>query len=449
MKRLIFAAAAALLASAGLALAQSSPGLVFGQVPTAGQWNSYFAAKQDVLGYTAVNRAGDTMTGKLTTFASQPARAGFSLPQGTAPTTPSNGDVWTTSAGLFVRINGTTVGPLLGGGGNVTGPGSATDEALARYDGTTGKLLQNSTVTISDAGVVAPTANDGGVLGAATLGWGDLFGATGFTWNIGNGNWLATHSSGVMTVTTGDLRMGTAGTNSASVVTVGGTQTLTGKTLTTPVISSISNSGTLTLPASTDTLVGRNTADTLTNKTLTTPTITLKQSAGPTPTVSGDIQWDTAANALVIGNGGGQTTIAAAITTSFVAYTPTFTGFGTVTGIDIWSRRVGDSLEIRGRFTCGTSTAVEARMTLGFNGVNGGLTINATKVSANQLSGYWTRSTATAIAPSIVAQTGTVGYITFGFQDGTAGGLTTQNGNNLCTSPNAISLTAEVPITGW
>lgn len=50
------------------------------------------------------------------------------------------------------------------------------------------------------------------------------------------------------------------------------TQTLTNKTLTAPVIATISNTGTLTLPTSTDTLVGRATTDTLTNKTLTTPT---------------------------------------------------------------------------------------------------------------------------------------------------------------------------------
>jgi len=48
-------------------------------------------------------------------------------------------------------------------------------------------------------------------------------------------------------------------------------QTLTNKTLTTPVISSITNTGTLTLPTSTDTLVGRATTDTLTNKVLLSP----------------------------------------------------------------------------------------------------------------------------------------------------------------------------------
>jgi hypothetical protein len=60
----------------------------------------------------------------------------------------------------------------------------------------------------------------------------------------------------------------------STVTTLTGTQTLTNKTLTTPVISSISNTGTLTLPTSTDTLVGRATTDTLTNKTLTSATLT-------------------------------------------------------------------------------------------------------------------------------------------------------------------------------
>jgi hypothetical protein len=53
----------------------------------------------------------------------------------------------------------------------------------------------------------------------------------------------------------------------------------TSPTLTSPVISTIVNTGTLTLPTSTDTLVGRATTDTLTNKTLTSPTLT-------TPTIN-------------------------------------------------------------------------------------------------------------------------------------------------------------------
>jgi len=38
--------------------------------------------------------------------------------------------------------------------GNVVGPGSSTDNAVARFDGTTGKVVQNSGVTIDDTGSV-------------------------------------------------------------------------------------------------------------------------------------------------------------------------------------------------------------------------------------------------------------------------------------------------------
>jgi len=39
-----------------------------------------------------------------------------------------------------------------GGSGDVVGPASATDNAITRYDGTTGKLIQNSTITLDDNG---------------------------------------------------------------------------------------------------------------------------------------------------------------------------------------------------------------------------------------------------------------------------------------------------------
>jgi ribosomal protein L14 len=49
-------------------------------------------------------------------------------------------------------INGSPVPP--GGFGDVIGPASATDNAVARYDGITGKLIQNSVVLIDDLGAI-------------------------------------------------------------------------------------------------------------------------------------------------------------------------------------------------------------------------------------------------------------------------------------------------------
>lgn len=59
--------------------------------------------------------------------------------------------------GEFIKRSGTTlVGASPGGGGlgDVVGPASATDNAITRYDTTTGKLIQNSAVLIDDNGGV-------------------------------------------------------------------------------------------------------------------------------------------------------------------------------------------------------------------------------------------------------------------------------------------------------
>lgn len=54
------------------------------------------------------------------------------------------------TSGTYPNFTITNTSPSLGG--DVVGPASATDNALARFDTTTGKLIQNSVVTIDDAG---------------------------------------------------------------------------------------------------------------------------------------------------------------------------------------------------------------------------------------------------------------------------------------------------------
>src|SRR6056300_1641736 len=82
---------------------------------------------------------------------------------------------------------------------------------------------------------------------------------------------------------------------SGTIVLQDTTDTLANKTLTSPVISSISNTGTLTLPTSTDTLVGRATTDTLTNKTIDADNNTI--------TNIGDSELSSGISATKIGNG--------------------------------------------------------------------------------------------------------------------------------------------------
>lgn len=49
---------------------------------------------------------------RINAIAATTATSSIRLPHGTAPSAPVDGDMWTTTAGLFVRINGVSVGPL-------------------------------------------------------------------------------------------------------------------------------------------------------------------------------------------------------------------------------------------------------------------------------------------------------------------------------------------------
>ncbi|WP_100406271.1 Gp37-like protein [Bacillus solitudinis] len=62
----------------------------------------------NAIGYTPVNKSGEEMTGPLILPASVSGGAPFRLPHGVVPSSPVNGDLWTTTTNLFVRFNGTT-----------------------------------------------------------------------------------------------------------------------------------------------------------------------------------------------------------------------------------------------------------------------------------------------------------------------------------------------------
>ena len=97
-----------------------------------------------------------------------------------------------TSAGAGVPIWTTNAG------GDVTGPASSTDNAVARFDGTTGKLIQNSVTTIDDtgnaSGILSQQFSNGS---AVTLAAGKMWydGSTG-AWNLGMGNGNITQQVG-------------------------------------------------------------------------------------------------------------------------------------------------------------------------------------------------------------------------------------------------------------
>lgn len=179
-------------------------------------------------------------TGVLTALAVNVGSAGAFVTFNGALGTPSSGTVTNLTGTASINING-TVGATTPAAGTFTAaiansfvPNSSTVPTNGFYlpaANTVGWAINSAAEMQLTSTALSPAADGGNSLGTTAQGWQNLFGATGFVFNIANGNWVATHTSGILTVGTGDLRVTTAGSNSASAVTVGGTQTLTNKTI--------------------------------------------------------------------------------------------------------------------------------------------------------------------------------------------------------------------------
>ena len=96
------------------------------------------------------------------------------LTQSAAATTTSYAIKWPAAQGSSntILLNDGSGNLAWGVGGNVSGPTSSVDNAIARYDGLTGKLLKNSGVTISDTSDIANVSTlvlSGSTSGTLTL----------------------------------------------------------------------------------------------------------------------------------------------------------------------------------------------------------------------------------------------------------------------------------------
>ena len=167
----------------------------------AGRTGAITLAVGDVSGAAAL--AGATFTGLVGTVASATNGAGFNIPHGAAPTTPVNGDIWTTTSGLFMRQNGVT----------------------RQYVDFDGSQTINGVKTFSNASSTFGSSTATGTIGLAT---GATISGSTKTVNIGTG--------GVAGSTT-NITLGTTSGGGATITlqnntTVGGTLTVNGASLT-------------------------------------------------------------------------------------------------------------------------------------------------------------------------------------------------------------------------
>ncbi len=136
----------------------------------------------------------------------------------------------------------------------------------------------------------------------------------------------------------------------------------------------------------------------------------------------------------------------------WVAYTPTFTGFGTVSGATGWSRRVGDTLEVAGKVTAGTVTGVPGLISVGYNGTNANVTIDTSKAGASSIIGAVgnSASATTVFGWTILMPSSNGTTVVVGVQSSTVSGIVSSTNATTSVGTGAtVEYYFTVPIVGW
>lgn len=291
------------------------------------------------------------------------------------------------TAGQVLKTNAGATAPEWGtaaGGGDFVGPASSTDNAVVRFDGTTGKLGQNSAVTIADTtGLIA----------------GSRFANAGLKLEDTNASHLLTIAPGsdltadrTLTLTTGDVDRTLSITANSSI---GGTAYVVGGT-----DVAVADGGTGLSSGTDGGILGFTAAGTIASSTLL------------------------AANALVIGGGAGATP------------TTTTTGTGVVTALGVNVGSAGAVVTFNGALgtpSSGTGTNITGLpISTGVSGLAAGVaTFLATPSSANLITAvtdetgtgalvFGTSPTLTTPAlgtPSALVLTNATGLVTAGIVD--------------------------------